>query len=214
MGYWAPSTPTDWKSYRIKTLEDLPLITKFEFLVPEGIISLSHFVLFELLTGILQIPCLGRCLETLLIVSRIQDKRFGLERSLLGFFFASKTIQTNFNSCFLSICLQCSIGFNHKRANGIVRWSKQRGNGRINVLNLLLIPSCEWEPWMCCSALPCTDTGPGVIYAGLVAQPSPHSERLSSHQKGRGRGKREMVVIIFTVWNSREASISNVIYGA
>lgn len=65
-----------------------------------------------------------------------------------------------------------------------------------------------------CAAIPYTDTGADVVYAGLVMQPSLHSKRLRSHQKGRGRGKREIVVIIFTVWNSKEASISNIIYGA
>lgn len=65
------------------------MITKFEVLVPEGIISLSYFVFFELLIGLFPSNSLfGKtcCLEILLIASRIQDNRSGLERSLLGFF--------------------------------------------------------------------------------------------------------------------------------
>lgn len=93
----------------------------------------------------------------------------------------------------------------------IVRWSTHWGNSRINVLSLFLILSfVHRRP--ACAGIPYTDTGADVVYAGLVMQPSLHSKRLRSHQKGRGRGKREIVVIIFTVWNSKEASISNIIY--
>jgi len=50
-----------------------------------------------------------------------------------------------------------------------------------------------------CTAIPYTDIGADTVYAGLVLQPSLHLKSLRSHQKGRGRGKREIMVIIFPV---------------
>lgn len=50
--------------------------------------------------------------------------------------------------------------------------------------------------------------------SAYTAKPS-FKENSAAIRRERGRGKkREIVVIIFTVWNSREASISSVIYGA
>ena len=66
------------------------------------------------------------------------------------------------------------------------------------MLSLFLILSFVYRR-AACVVIPYTNTEADVVYAGLVMQPSLHSKRLRSHKKGRGRGKREIVIIIFTV---------------